>query len=58
MEIPAEIQTEANSLVHQFLQNIDKSLAQAFFKKTKVVSTIIIYKKPRVAGHHTCSRNL
>lgn len=56
MGVPAELQTEAISIVHQFLQNIDKSLAQEFLKKTKAVSALSV-KKPRVTGHHTCSKH-
>lgn len=44
MGVPTEIQTEAISLVHQFLQNVDKTLAQEFLKKTKAVSLYFLKK--------------
>lgn len=45
MGVPADIQAEAISVVHQFIQTIDKSLAQQFLKKTKLVSLEL---EPRV----------
>lgn len=45
MGVEPEIQAEANSLVHQFLLNVDKSLAQEFLKKTKAVSIILAIPK-------------
>lgn len=38
MNLTTEIQADVNSLVHQYLEKIDKSLAQTFMKKTKAVS--------------------
>lgn len=38
MEVPSEIKAEAISLVHQFILNVDKGLAQNFAKLTKAVS--------------------
>lgn len=48
MGVQPEIQAEATSLVHQFLLNVDKSLAQEFLKKTKAVSYILANQRPRV----------
>lgn len=48
MGVKPEIYAEATSLVHQFLINVDKSLAQEFLKKTKAVSNIFANQKPRV----------
>lgn len=48
MVVQPEIQAEAASLVHQFLLNVDKSLAQQFLKKTKAVSNIFANQRPRV----------
>lgn len=39
MGVTQDAQAEALSLVHQFIHNIDKSLAQKFLEKTKVVSS-------------------
>lgn len=38
MVIPPNLQAEANSLVYQYLQNVDKQSAQLFLKNTKAVS--------------------
>lgn len=45
MNLTTEIQADVNSLVHQYLEKIDKSLAQTFMKKTKA--------KPRAKNQQT-----
>lgn len=54
MGVLPEIQAEATSLVHQFLLNVDKSLAQEFLKKTKAVSKFFANQRPRVGWDNTC----
>lgn len=54
MGVQPEIQAEATSLVHQFLLNVDKSLAQEFLKKTKAVCNIFANQRPRVGWDNTC----